>query len=128
MLDNGKSLMLALSQDTKINRPVEAREHIRRFHELFFNVAPDKKAIDTQGNKVWERELDIYCRVRKEFTSDDVANRRSGFMPFLYQGQYYDVETELAYNRFRYYDPNTGSYISRYKPYGVLPWSVCVPR
>ncbi|MFJ1376763.1 RHS repeat domain-containing protein [Capnocytophaga canimorsus] len=70
-------------------------------------------AIDTQGNKVWERELDIYGRVRKEFTSDDVKDRRCGFMPFLYAGQYYDKETDLAYNRFRYYDPNTGSYISQ---------------
>ena len=34
VLDNGKSLMLALSQDASINRPVEAREHVRRFHEL----------------------------------------------------------------------------------------------
>ncbi|MFJ1376765.1 RHS repeat domain-containing protein [Capnocytophaga canimorsus] len=70
-------------------------------------------AIDTQGNKVWERELDIYGKVRKEFTSDDVKDRRSGFMPFLYAGQYYDKETELAYNRFRYYDPNSGNYISQ---------------
>ena len=29
--------MLALSQDLSQNRPVEAREHIRRFHELFFD-------------------------------------------------------------------------------------------
>ncbi|RIY35298.1 hypothetical protein CKY20_10895 [Capnocytophaga canis] len=41
------------------------------------------------------------------------------FMPFLYQGQYYDKGTELAYNRFRYYDPNTGSYISQ-DPIGLL--------
>jgi len=27
---------------------------------------------------------------------------------FLYQGQYYDFETKLAYNRFRYYSPKTG--------------------
>ncbi|MDO4729355.1 MAG: RHS repeat-associated core domain-containing protein [Bacteroidota bacterium] len=76
-------------------------------------------AIDTQGNKVWERELDIYGKVRKEFTSDDVANRRCGFMPFLYAGQYYDKETDLAYNRFRYYSPDTGSYISQ-DPIGLL--------
>ena len=44
VLDNGKSLMLALSQDMKQNRPAEAREHVRRFHELFFNLSPDKSA------------------------------------------------------------------------------------
>lgn len=46
VLDNGKSLMLALSQDAALNRPVEAKEHVRRFHELFFTVAPDKDAIE----------------------------------------------------------------------------------
>ena len=46
VLDNGKSLMLALSQDASINRPVEVREHVRRFHELFFTLAPDKNAIE----------------------------------------------------------------------------------
>ena len=46
VLDGGKSLMLALSQDLSQNRPAEAREHVRRFHELFFTVAPDKDAIE----------------------------------------------------------------------------------
>lgn len=46
VLDQGKSLMLALSQDAANNRPVEAREHVRRFHELFFTIAPDKDAIE----------------------------------------------------------------------------------
>ena len=46
VLDYGKSLMLALSQDLSQNRPAEAREHVRRFHELFFTLAPDKSAIE----------------------------------------------------------------------------------
>lgn len=46
VLDNGKSLMLALSQDMSQNRPAEAREHVRRFHELFFTLSPDKSAIE----------------------------------------------------------------------------------
>ena len=46
VLDEGKSLMLALSQDLEQNRPVEAREHVRRFHELFFTLSPDKNAIE----------------------------------------------------------------------------------
>ena len=46
VLDNGRSLMVALSQDLAQNRPVEAREHVRRFHELFFTLSPDKSAIE----------------------------------------------------------------------------------
>jgi conjugative transposon TraK protein len=46
VLDGGKSLMLALSQDLSQNRPVEAKEHVKRFHELFFTLSPDKNAIE----------------------------------------------------------------------------------
>jgi|SRR5690606_15594980 len=53
VLDNGKSLMLALSQDAAINKPVEAREHIRRFHELFFTLAPDKNAIENNMKRAF---------------------------------------------------------------------------
>jgi conjugative transposon TraK protein len=53
VLDNGKSLMLALSQDASINRPVEAREHIRRFHELFFTLSPDKDAIESNMKRAF---------------------------------------------------------------------------
>ena len=36
-----------------------------------------------------------------------------GGIPFRYQGQYFDFETGLCYNRFRYYSPETGLYISQ---------------
>lgn len=51
VLDKGKSLMVALSQDMAQNRPVEAREHVRRFHELFFTLSPDKAAIESNVNR-----------------------------------------------------------------------------
>lgn len=53
VLDKGKSLMLALSQDASINRPVEAREHVKRFHELFFTLAPDKNAIESNMKRAF---------------------------------------------------------------------------
>ena len=39
--------MLSLSQDLSQNLPVEARKHVKRFHELFFTLAPDKSAIES---------------------------------------------------------------------------------
>ena len=48
VLDGGKSLMLALSQDLSQNRPVEAREHVKRFHELLFHRShPIRNAIES---------------------------------------------------------------------------------
>ena len=51
ILDQGKSLMLALAQDLTQNRPVEARAHICMFHELFFTIAPDDEAIESNIRK-----------------------------------------------------------------------------
>ena len=62
------------------------------------------EAYDENGEKVWARELDLYVNA--------IAGD-SSFIPFLYQGQYYDEEIGLAYNRFRYYNPETGAYISQ---------------
>jgi RHS repeat-associated protein len=63
-------------------------------------------AFDAQGALVWERELDCYGATRKLKGEKD-------FCPYLYQGQYVDEETGLAYNRFRYYDCESGGYISQ---------------
>lgn len=52
-------------------------------------------------------EPDISRKVRN-FKRDPLNNR-----PFRYQGQYEDVETELYYNRFRYYDPSSGNYLNQ---------------
>lgn len=51
VLDQGKSLMLALEQSLEQNRPVEARDHVRRFHELMFVLSPDRAAIESNVDK-----------------------------------------------------------------------------
>ena len=62
---------------------------------------------------MWNRQLDIYGRVKREIKASSLGDDVRPFIPFLYQGQYYEVETKLAYNRFRYYSPETGAYISQ---------------
>lgn len=60
-----------------------------------------------KGEKTWEAELDIYGKVR------NLAGGSLADCPFRYQGQYEDVETGLYYNRFRYYSPDDGLYVSQ---------------
>jgi RHS repeat-associated protein len=62
---------------------------------------------NAKGEKTWEADLDIYGKVRT------FAGRSLSDCPFRYQGQYEDSETGLYYNRFRYYDPNMGCYLSK---------------
>ncbi|RZK33641.1 MAG: type IV secretion protein Rhs, partial [Hymenobacter sp.] len=61
---------------------------------------------DGQGKECWQMQLDSYGAVRQ-------GQGRAQDCPFRYQGQYEDVETGLYYNRFRYYDPEIGQYISQ---------------
>ena len=62
------------------------------------------------GSLFWSRELNANGKLIKGDNNS---------CPFLFQGQYYDAEIELAYNRFRYYDVEDGRYISQ-DPIGLL--------
>lgn len=63
-------------------------------------------AYNANGEKVWEAVMDIYGRA-------NTLMGNKNFIPFRYQGQYDDAETGLYYNRFRYYSPAEGLYISQ---------------
>ena len=50
ILANGKALE-AYASERKDNIPVEARDHVKAFHRLFFTLDPDDKAIQTTITK-----------------------------------------------------------------------------
>ena len=74
-------------------------------------------AYNVSGGKVWTRELDCYGKVRRLHGGKTFCN-------YLYQGQYLDEETGLAYNRFRYYSPEEGMYLSQ-DPAGLMGGMRC---
>ena len=78
----------------------------RRYSIISDYLDTPVEAYDEVRKRIWKRELDIYGRVR-------IEQGEVGLVPFLYQGQYLDGETGMAYNRFRYYSPETGAYISQ---------------
>jgi conjugative transposon TraK protein len=47
----GGQLLTAGAHDSRADRPVEARAHVKQFHELFFTLDPDQKAIESNMNK-----------------------------------------------------------------------------
>jgi RHS repeat-associated protein len=67
---------------------------------------------DQQGQLAWGVDLNSYGRVRKQEGETTTC-------PFRYQGQYEDQEIGLYYNRFRYYDPEAGQYVSQ-DPIGLM--------
>ena len=91
-----------------------------RVGEAWYFYSFDQLGMPTE---VWNEEGMVMCRVRK-----DAYGRRREMryttdvrppMPFVFPGQYYDAETGLCYNMFRYYDPETASYVSR-DPLSIL--------
>ena len=70
------------------------------------------EAYDEEGKEVWCRRLDMNGKILEE-TQPGLNPEGYVSIPFLFQGQYYDYETGLTYNRFRYYDPELGRYISQ---------------
>ena len=78
----------------------------RSYSILTDQLGTPTEAYDAEGNEVWSRVLDMDGNVIEE-----TGNK--GMVPFLFQGQYYDRETGLAYNRFRYYSPKMGMYVSQ---------------
>ena len=64
------------------------------------------QAYDEHGTPVLQADYDIYGNLRNLMGDRE-------FIPFRQVGQYEDAETGLYYNRFRYYDPNIGNYISQ---------------
>lgn len=78
----------------------------RQYSIIADHLGTPCEAYDENGEKIWACELDIYGKVRK-FSGD------KHMIPFRYPGQYEDAETGLYYNRFRYYSPEEGMYISQ---------------
>jgi RHS repeat-associated protein len=63
-------------------------------------------AANTRGHIVWSGDTDLYGRL-------EIFTGEKSLIPFRLAGQYEDTETGLYYNRFRYYDPWTGVFLSR---------------
>ncbi|MDX2087889.1 MAG: DUF6531 domain-containing protein [Kofleriaceae bacterium] len=81
-----------------------------RQHIVGDHLGTPSALYDDVGKLAWQMQLDLFG-VPKQVGEADV--------PFRWPGQHEDKETGLLYNRFRYYDPGVGSYVSQ-DPLGLL--------
>ncbi len=75
------------------------------FHYLTDPVGAPEQLVDGSGHIVCHLE-------RTAFGAAAARGASATSTPLRFQGQYADDETALHYNRYRYYDPVTGLYIS----------------
>ncbi|MDN5650847.1 MAG: RHS domain-containing protein, partial [Acinetobacter sp.] len=67
------------------------------------------------GECVWEIKQDTWGTALEINTSDNLLEQTN----LRFQGQYYDKETGLHYNRYRYYEPYSARYLSK-DPVGLI--------
>ena len=107
-----ESLITWIFQDDFIPRARITKDGIYSIMTDYLGTPAE--AYDDSGTLVWNREMDINGNVmpagkdRYGRTMEDIGEKN--FIPFRFQGQYEDEETGLYYNRFRYYNPETGQY------------------
>lgn len=76
--------------------------------KLFYLVCDQRgapvAALDAEGRRVWSARLEPYGLARVDGAGDFELGLRLA-------GQYWDAESGLCYNRFRYYCPELGRYL-----------------
>ncbi|RTD98768.1 hypothetical protein EJO68_05195 [Variovorax atrisoli] len=76
------------------------------------HLGTPQELTDHEGSIAWSAQYKAWGEAREAISE---AGRRAGFRnPIRFQGQYWDEETGLHYNRYRYYDPHAGRFVSKY--------------
>ncbi|MGB5854635.1 MAG: RHS repeat-associated core domain-containing protein, partial [Oceanisphaera sp.] len=72
---------------------------------------------NSQGEVVWLADYEAWGNTAKvvwrEQTIEQMQVSTEELQPIRFQGQHFDVETGLHYNRFRYYDADMGMFTTR---------------
>ncbi|WP_344383689.1 RHS repeat-associated core domain-containing protein, partial [Streptomyces thermolineatus] len=79
----------------------------RRFFAIVTDLTDTpSELVAADGRVVWSADTDLWGRRLR------AASGEAPVCPLGRPGQYHDEESGLEYNYFRYYDPNTGRYLS----------------
>ncbi len=93
-------------------RPLVQVQDDKIYHYHLDHLGTPRELTNEEGRIVWKAKYKTYGNLAlKEI--DEVENN------LRFQGQYFDEETGLHYNRFRYYSPDTGQFINQ-DPIGLL--------
>jgi RHS repeat-associated protein len=77
----------------------------RCFSVITDHLGTPQEVLSEDGSVVWAGDYTAWGRLRR--------TRGEGFTnPLRFPGQWHDSETGLHYNRYRYYDPATGRYLT----------------
>ena len=90
----------------------DGKQYFAYFHTDQIGIP--REMTDIHGNLLWYGEYTAWGRLKK-----DERVYKDAHQPFRLQNQYFDEETGLHYNFFRYYEPDTGRFINQ-DPIGLF--------
>ncbi len=93
-------------------KPLAQIQNNEIYHYHLDHLGTPQELTNNRGDIVWSARYKTYGNLALKDV-DDVENN------LRFQGQYFDQETGLHYNRHRYYNPNTGQFTQQ-DPIGLL--------
>ena len=93
-------------------KPLALVQNNEVFHYHTDHIGTPREITNAKMDVVWSSSFKTYGALA-------VAHVNEVDNPLRFQGQYYDSETGLHYNRHRYYDPNCGQFTTQ-DPIGLL--------
>ena len=75
------------------------------------HLGTPQELTDPNGQIAWSAQYKAWGEIKEQCS--EWAQREGLTNPIRFQGQYHDHETGLHYNRYRYYDPRVGRFISK---------------
>ncbi|OZY57991.1 hypothetical protein CJF39_18260 [Pseudomonas lundensis] len=75
------------------------------------HLGTPQELTDHTGQIAWSAQYKAWGEVKEQ--RSEWAQRQGLKNPIRFQGQYHDHETGLHYNRYRYYDPRAGRFVSK---------------
>ncbi|QZI69364.1 RHS domain-containing protein [Pseudomonas protegens] len=75
------------------------------------HLGTPQELTDPHGDIAWSAQYKAWGEVQEK--RSEWAQQYGVTNPIRFQGQYHDQETGLHYNRYRYYDPRVGRFVSK---------------
>lgn len=94
------------------HKPLAVVQDQEIFHYHLDHLGTPQEITNAHGKLAWSASFKAYGNLAVVHNNEIENNLR-------FQGQYFDQETGLHYNRFRYYDPECGRFTSQ-DPIGLL--------
>ncbi|MFC6203718.1 RHS repeat-associated core domain-containing protein [Psychrobacter urativorans] len=125
-----KDELLKSANDEIINAPRERWEDepklipsMQIYHYHNDHLGTPNELTNQQSEVVWLADYEAWGNtarvVWREERLEQLQVSADELQPIRFQGQYYDEETGLHYNRFRYFDPDLGMFTTR-DPIGLM--------